>query len=283
MAEETKPPALPVLPTAPVPPTRTSPKIVILYSLPKVGKTNELAKLPGCLLLDAEGGAEIYECLRFRVYSSKDIRDVKKAVLKMGQERARQGMTGDDTFPYKFIAIDTVDKIEEFAEYSATEKYKNSKLNSNHKFEEKYDTITELPEGGGYYYLRNEVIDLINEIGSVCPHLILTCHVKEKKLSGKDEKKGEAVVVNDLSLQGKLAAIVAAKADAIGYMYRSEAKENRGELMISFQTYESAVMGARQKYLAGQKFPFSWARIYPDLFPEEAAKLTAPVEETATT
>jgi hypothetical protein len=34
--------------------------------------------------------------------------------------------------------------------------------------------------------------------------------------------------------------------------------------MVSFETHESAVMGARQRYLAGQKFPFDWAKIFPD-------------------
>jgi len=223
--------------------------------------------------------------MRFSVYSSKDIKEVRKAILEMGATRQKEfeakgaKYKPDDLFPYTFIAIDTLDKLEEFAELSATEKYKNSKLNSNHKFEEKYTSVIELPEGGGYYYLRNEVIELVSEISLVCPRLILTCHVKDKKIP---DKSGESIVVSDLSLTGKLGSILAAKADAIGYMYRSEAKENRGELMVSFQTYESAVMGARQKYLAGQKFPFSWARIYPDLFPEEAAALAATPEGVAT-
>jgi hypothetical protein len=57
------------------------------------------------------------------------------------------------------------------------------------------------------------------------------------------------------------------------YMYRSTGKDNTGELMVSFQTNESAVMGARQKYLAGKKIPFDWATLYPDVFPEGSEKL----------
>lgn len=262
------------LPTEPVKATRTSPKVLILYSLPKVGKTYELSKLPGCLILDAEGGAEGYDCLRFSINSSADILAVRDEILRIGEQRFKSGKTGDNIFPYQFIALDTADKIEEFADYSATEKYKKGRLNLNKKFEEKgYTSVTELPEGGGYYYLRNEMMELINAIAAVCPRLIITCHVKDKKII---DKKGETIVVSDLSLIGKMGSILCSKSDAIGYMYRSQSKENLGELMVSFETYESAVMGARQKYLAGQKMPFSWATLYPDLFEgissEEMAK-----------
>lgn len=256
---------MPMLPTTPVPATRTSPKIAIFYSLPKVGKTYELSKLPGCLILDAEGGAEGYECLRYPVDSSADIRAVKAEIERLGLERQKQGLKGNDLFPYQFIALDTIDKIEEFADESATAKYRKGPLNANKKFEERgFTSITELPDGNGYQYLRNELLALVNEISAVCPRLILTCHVKDKKVV---DKKGETIIVSDLSLVGKMGAILCSKADAIGYMYRSESKDNRGELMVSFETYESAVMGARQKYLAGQKMPFKWETIYPDLFP----------------
>lgn len=255
------------LPTVPVKATRISPKILILYSLPKVGKTWELANLPGCLILDAEGGAESYDCLRFPITSTKDLLDARDAIIQMGTARAAKGMKGAEVFPYPFIALDTIDKMEEYADESATLKYRKGPLNSKKKFEENgFTSVTELAEGYGYQYLRNELLMLVNEIAAVCPRLIITCHVKDKKLT---DKKGETVVISDLSLTGKLGGILCSKADAIGYMSRSEAKENRGELMISFETYESAVMGARPKYLAGKKFPFSWARIYPDVFPEQ--------------
>lgn len=260
-----------VLPTAPVKATRTSPKILILYSLPKVGKTYELSQLPGCLILDAEGGAEGYDCLRFAINSAADISAVRNTIIKMGEQRFKEGLRGDETFPYRFIALDTADKIEEFADAAATEEYKKSKLNLNKKFEEKgYTSVTELADGAGYYYLRNKMQELVNIIAEVCPRLIITCHVKDKKII---DKTGEVIVVSDLSLTGKMGSILCSKADAIGYMYRSQSKENPGQLMVSFETYESAVMGARQKYLAGQKIPFSWKAIYPDLFPEETGAI----------
>lgn len=255
----------------PVKPSRISPKVMVIYSPPKVGKTDELTKLPGCLIVDSEGGTEMYECYSVQVRSTRDLLDVCDAVDAAGEARYKEGKTGDDLFPFRFIALDTTDLAEEYAEISATAKYKAGPLNKNKKFEENgYTTITELPDGAGYPYVRNELKMVINRLAERCAHLILVCHIREKKLksgSKKTDKDNEDVVVNDLSLMGKMNAIVCAMSDAIGYMYRSENSGNKGELMISFQTYDSSVMGARQKYLAGKKMPFNWATIYPDEFP----------------
>lgn len=243
------------LPSGPVKATRISPKIFIVYSVPKVGKTEELSKLPECMITDAEGGAAGYECLRVSMNRSEDVIAFKQAVEAKAVADAAVNKT-KVVFPYKFIAMDTIDMFEEFAEISATRLYKESVIGQ--KFTGR--SVLELPNGGGYYYLRNELTRMINLMAGICPHLIIVAHVKEKLL----DKNGEQMKINDISLTGKMGSIVCAMADAIGYMYRNESKEHRGELWISFETYESTVMGARQKYLAGQKFPFSWDRIYPD-------------------
>lgn len=250
------------LPQAPVKATRSSPKVLILYSLPKVGKTDQLSQLPGCLIADMEGGAEGYDCLRVAINSSADIDDLVASIQAEGKRRHESGLRGDDLFPYRFIALDTMDELEDMTTKSATLKYRKGRLNSKGKFEEAgYTSVNELPDGHGYQYSRAELMEKIDAVAGVCPHLILICHVKDKYLGEKD---GSAVTTKDLALTGKMAQILPSRADAIGYMYRSSAKETRGELMISFETFESSVMGARQKYLAGQKFPFNWARIYPD-------------------
>lgn len=262
------------LPTAPVKATRSSPKWLILYSLPKVGKTDQLSQLPGCLIADLEGGAEGYDCLRVSINSVADLDELVATIRKEGIRRYDEGLRGDDLFPYRFIAIDTTDELEVMTEKSATVKYKKSKLNSKGKFEENgYTSVNEMADGHGYRYSREEFLEKVDAVASVCPHLILIVHVRDKYLGEKD---GTAVTTKDLSLTGKLAQILPSRADAIGYMYRSSSKENRGQLMVSFETYESSVMGARQKYLAGQKFPFNWARIYPD---EPAVVAAFPLEE----
>lgn len=242
-----------ILPKEPVKATRVSPRILVLYGVPKVGKTEILSQLPGCLIVDAEGGAEMYDALRMSAYSTKDLYDIHAAIVAEGIARKNQGITGVEQYPYKYIALDTLDKIEEFAEASATVKYKLSTIGKTFTGR----SVLELPNGGGYYYIRNEMTQIINDMAAVCPRLILITHIKEKLLS----KGGEDVKVNDISLTGKMGQIVCAKADAIGYLYRTLGNP---KLMVSFETFESTVMGARVKHLAGQKFEFDWSKIYTD-------------------
>lgn len=242
-----------VLPQEPVKASRTSPKILVLYGMPKVGKTEALTSLPDCLILDAEGGAEMYEAMRIPINSIADLYDVRKAILDEGTKRKSAGKSGMELFPYKYLALDTLDKIEEFAEVTATAKYKTSTIGKTFQGR----SVLELPNGGGYYYLRNEMNQIINDMASVCPRLILITHIKEKLLN----KGGEDVRINDISLTGKLGGIVCAKADAIGYLFRQQGNE---KLQVSFETFDSTVMGARVKHLAGKKFDFDWSKIYVD-------------------
>lgn len=243
------------LPTAVVKKTRISPKVLFLYSLPKVGKTEALSRLPNCLILDGEGGAEVYDCLRVVVKSTADFDDVYNQIMGQAIEFKKKNPDKKAEFPYKYIAIDTMDKFEEFCEASSTIKYKKSTIG------QKFDgqSVAELPNGGGYYYIRNEVMEKLEMMAKVCDRLILIGHVKDKIVVSK---KGEDVTIKDISLTGKLAGMVAAYADAVGYMYRNDA--DGGNLWVSFETYDGSIMGSRQPHLAGKKIPFDWNTIYID-------------------
>ena len=236
-----------VLPTTKVTATRFNPKILLLYSLPKVGKTSSLVELPNCLLLDLEGGADMYDALRVPIRSTKDIDETIAAILVAG--KTHDPKTNGSRYPYKYLAVDTADMLEEYCEASATQKFKRSVIGSNFTG----DSVVELPKGGGYYHLRNEVMLKIEQLSKVCEHLIITAHVKEKLL----DKGGVEVTSRDISLSGKLSGMVCAKSDAIGYMYRESDK-----LMINFETYDGAIMGARFPHLAGKTFEFDWKKIF---------------------
>lgn len=236
-----------VLPKGRIAATRINPKILLLYSLPKVGKTSSLAALDDCLILDLEGGADMYDAMRVPILSTKGIDGVIDAIMA-------EGKANGGKYPYKYIALDTLDKLEEYAELSATAKYKASKLGKT--FVESYGpdaSVLELPKGLGYYYLRNEVIRYVERLSLMAPYLILTSHVKDKNI----EKGGIEVTKRDISLSGKLGEMMCARVDSIGYMYRDGAK-----LMVNFETYEGAVMGSRFPHLAGTKFEFDWDKIY---------------------
>ena len=51
------------LPETRGPVSRINPKTLLLYGLPKVGKTDALSQLDDCLILDMEGGTEMYEVM----------------------------------------------------------------------------------------------------------------------------------------------------------------------------------------------------------------------------
>jgi hypothetical protein len=229
--------------------TRIAPKILLIYGLPKIGKTGKAVELDDALLIDAEDGSGSYEALRVQPGNMSDLYTIVNEINAEGKARYEKGMRGDDLFPYKYGILDTLDKVEEWAEIYATAKYKKSPLGKDFKG----STILELGHGLGYFYLREEMLAIISKLASVFKHLILIVHVKEKLL----DKKGEQVKVNDISLTGRLGAIVCSKADAIGFVYREA-----DQLMISFDTGTDQIMGARFKHLAGKKMPFEWDSIY---------------------
>lgn len=253
-----------VLPQGKVKPTRFNPKIAIFYGMPKVGKTGILSELENCLTLDTEGGADIYEMARLRITSisggttynedgtikTTSVDNIERMIFANAAEQIKAGIKVPK-YPYEYIAVDTLDELEEMCIVSATDKFKLTTIGKN--FKDK--SVLELPQGGGYYHLRNEVLAQLDRLSALCKYLILISHVKDKLLN----KGGIEVAVNDIALTGKLGSIVAAKADIIGYLYREPGKP----LMVSFESYENtSVMGARFPRLAGKRMEMKWDSIY---------------------
>lgn len=254
-----------LLPTEKVKATRINPKIIVVYSMPKVGKTTSLRDLDDCLTFDGERGAEMYDMLR---YNFDNIYQFDAGVLELREKLNDQltkliatGLSQPEAykqvkFPYRRIAIDTLDKLEDYCEVSATEKYKNTTIGGTFKG----DSVIELPNGAGYYHLRNELLEKIDTVARLTETLILSCHVKDKII----DKGGIEVKSQDLSLTGKLGAIVCAKADLIIYLYRERGKP----LMASLATNPATVMGGREfphiAPLLGTQFEFNWNKILID-------------------
>lgn len=238
-----------LLPKGKLAPTRVDPKIFLFYGMPKVGKTKVLTELPDdLLLLDLEGGAEVYECARVPITSISQIDTVIKEILE-------QGKANGGKYPYNFIALDTISKLEDLVEADETIKYKASVMGKTFTG----DSITELPHGLGYGFIRRGVINVIERLSRVCKHLIIVGHVKEKVIN----KGGNDVTYRDLALSGKLSSIVPAAVDAVGYIYR--AAETGSTIMVSFKTGDGATMGSRIDHLKGQEFPFEWNKIFTHL------------------
>lgn len=233
-----------VLPTGPSKPSRLVPKISVFYGIPKVGKTGKSTELPGHLILDGEGGAEMYECTRLPITSPALVINTASALAKAKKETGK--------YPYKFGIIDTVDTLEEQAVAYCTWLYNKDKA-----AKDQVQKITDLDYGRGYGYVRDTVKTWILGYAGAFEHLIILSHVRDKVLSTKE---GQEVVAKDLSLMGKMGEIICAMADVIGYVYRDLSEE----LRVNFKTSEiSPTMGARFDYLAGKDIKWEWDAIFP--------------------
>lgn len=250
------------LPKAKTVATQLSPSIMVIYGPPKTGKTKMLTKLDDCLILDLEGGTKRYDAM---AQGSSSYNEFQEVLVALATEYAEKG----NKPVYKYGAIDTLDVLEDFAIHKAAELYRQTPMGKtwyakNYKSPgillPEGEPINNLPNGAGYGYIRNAMQWYIDVLSKFFKYLILVGHVKDKKVAATEGV--EEVTVNTLALTGKLAWLVPAKADAVGYVYR----DNKGVLMISFKSQENQpTSGSRPEHIAGQKFPFDdWGKIYID-------------------
>ena len=61
------------LPTKKVKASRKSPKNMIIYGAPKIGKTTVLSQLDNCLIIDLEDGSDMLDALKVKANSLKEL------------------------------------------------------------------------------------------------------------------------------------------------------------------------------------------------------------------
>ena len=217
--------------------TSKNPRTMIIYSQPKMGKTTALAQLDDCLILDIENGSEYVDALKINV--KKEAKEQKKlpiVVLKNIMNKIKAANEEKDGYIYTRIALDTVSTLEEIAIPLANKMYKNTPMGRN--WEGK--SVLTLPQGAGYYYLREALNSIINDLSELCETLILLGHVKDKLV----EREGKEMNERGISLTGKTGPILCAQVDAIAYFYRDEF-----EGRLNFKPSESLLSGTRIKHL----------------------------------
>ncbi len=230
------------LPTKKVKASRKSPKNMIIYGPPKIGKTTVLSQLENCLIIDLEEGSDMVDALKIKVKNLKDLADVGREIIKQKK-------------PYKYVAIDTISKLEEWCEEEAKQIYMKTPMGKNFEQKNPGMSVLSLPNGAGYLYLRMAYKKWVDRLNMLADHIILVGHLKDKML----EKKGKEVAVKDLDLTGKIKQITCANADAVGYIYREEDKT-----MISFDSMSDITAGSRCDHLKGQTMPLEWSNIFID-------------------
>lgn len=254
-----------VLPKAKIAAETQSPKNLIIFSKPKVGKTSLIAELPNCLILDLESGSDYVDAMKLKASSVDEIKEIGQAILEAGK-------------PYQYIAVDTITALETMCIKEAEKMYASTpmgsawikknpdgSINYRDSLKTKYGNVLNLPNGQGYGYLRDAIVKVIEYIKTLAPRVILLGHVKDALL----ESKGTEVSSMDLDLTGKIKRIVSSQSDAIGYLYR---KGNQN--ILTFKTKDDVACGARPTHLRNQEivvselteegFKSNWDKVYID-------------------
>ena len=220
-----------VLPTNKVPATSTNPHFLIIYGRPKSGKTSSLAQLEGNLIIDLEGGSTFIDALAVQARDVNTLGEIAQAI------RAKNSEVGHSF--YKRITIDNATRLEEICLPYAATLYRQTPIAKNWKGAD----VRTLPNGSGYFYIRQAVRKVIDMFRDLCDEFILVGHVKDVQV----DQNGEELSEMALDLVGKLSSIICGEADAVGYLYR---KGN--ETHISFKGGDGTIKEARAPHLRGK-------------------------------
>lgn len=207
-----------------------NPTRLVIYSKPKAGKTTLLAELEDCLLIDFEKGSGYVNAMKVEVNDLKELGEV----VKLLQDSKKAGKT------YKYIALDTATQLEEIAKVLALKMYKETTIGKSFK----EDDVLKLPQGAGYYWVREAFFKILDMIAPLTEHLIILGHLKDKKLNDT----GEMVDSATIDLTGKIKTMICSKADAIGYLYRRD-----NQTIINFKSNDEVTCGARPEHLRNQE------------------------------
>ena len=230
------------LPKKKVKALRKSPRNMVLYGPPKIGKTTALSSLEDCLILDLEDGTDMVEALKIKANNLTELSQIGQSIIKEGK-------------PYKYVAVDTITQLEIWCESEAKVLYRNTPMGKNFDKDNKGLSVLSLPNGAGYLYLRMAYKKWLDRLNKLADHVILVGHLKDKVI----EKKGKEVTSKDLDLTGKIRSITCANADAIGYVFREGDKT-----MISFDAGQDVNAGSRCDHLKGQVMELDWTNIFID-------------------
>lgn len=243
-----------ILPTEKIPASSVNPQFLILYGRPKAGKTSAIAQLDSNLIIDLEGGSKFIDAMAVQARSIKDLGEIASAIRQKNTEVGHSF--------YKRITIDNATRLEEICLSYAATLYRQSPVGKNWKG----DDVRTLPNGSGYFYLRQAVQKVISMFRELCDEFILIGHVKDVMIDNNGEELSEMA----LDLVGKLSSIVCGEADAVGLVYR---KGN--ETHISFKGGDGTIKEARARHLQGEDIVIAtgnedksittyWNKIYKD-------------------
>lgn len=240
-----------VLPTEKVKAKVSNPRFLIIFGKPKSGKTTIVSELENNLIIDLEGGSQFLDALSVQARNITDLGEIAAAIRQKNKEC--------NGFFYKHITIDNATRLEEMTLSYALTLYNQTPMGKSYRGD-----VRMLPNGAGWFYIRQAVRKVIDMFRELCEEFILVGHTKDKLVN----KEGEELSEMQLDLAGRLSDIICGEADAIGYVYRK-----KNQTLISFQGGENNIVEARAPHLRGKtvviaesdesgKITTDWNKIY---------------------
>lgn len=235
-------------------PKSVNPRIQIIYSVPKAGKTSIISQLPNHLILELEPGGADYVTGRVQeIYKPTEFNAAIDAILSSKEKVC------------DYLIIDTITRLDEWSEvvgtYNFMNKSQGKKFNreldkSGQPIESKkifhtdarFETVHSIGQGYGYAHSREVMVNWYDKLlemiaNDKVQYIILLAHVKDKLV---ESKNGDSVESIDINLTGKVKSIYASKVDAIGHFYRED-----GKGYISYDNEYKVVCGGRCTHLDG--------------------------------
>lgn len=240
------------LPSERTPAKRQSPARLLIYGMPKIGKTTAISNLDDCFLLELDPrGVDHLSFFGLKIDSYQMLLDVADEIIKRGK-------------PYKYVAVDTLTILEEWCEKEALKLYKKHPAGA--KFVG--DNVLILDYGQGYLWLRTAWDIIMRKLETIAENLIFVAHLRDREISSG----GTALTSKEIQLTGKIREITCAKVDAIAFIKRKADGKN----YISFKpkASENIICSARARHLSDKEFVLSeyidgklvthWEEIYID-------------------
>ena len=224
-----------------------NPRLLVIYSKPKMGKSTFCAALDDNLIVDLDKGG--YRALEAMVVQASSYAELREIAIALDAKKKELGKV-----PYRFITLDNSTHLEEYCLYYALLLYRQTQQGKDFGnytdkdgktvFNSKAD-VRQLPRGGGYLYVREAVKRAIEMFIPYCETLILIGHVKDSLIN----KDGKEMSEMSLDLSGRLSDIICGDADAVGFLRREDNKS-----ILSFKTGGDLNKGARPKHLREKEF-----------------------------
>lgn len=230
------------------------PRDLLLVSLPKMGKSTILGDFTtkrNALVLDLEKGG--YEYVNARKLTTYVTQDTTRYESYQNYIRYRK-LLMENKGKYEFLIIDGMSDLDDLSEIGGTLSFMDSILGKKFNRDKEggkldysdpdWKSVLTLPEGAGYRWTRDWLLQQIEFFRIISPHRIYGAHVADKYIR---EGGREEVVGSEIFLTGKLKNIFLAKVTSAAKMIADGNKR-----YLNFDVLNDSILaGSRAPYLKG--------------------------------